>query len=573
MGIIRSVLQLSPAVRFRWKCLLWIAFMGAATRLHAQLPDLSTTFGTAPRSGLGSRNLAVEFSLPPFQNQLQDDVWKKAQELSVFRRASAMKLDERSATEAWADADSLCDSAVSTPAFDAASSPPNVFLGSLASQLNILLAQSGVSNVRVESPKLTLDQPIRFNRSGVRLDLGRAELIQTSAEPYMVRVEGVRGVAIAGGRLTEGTWAVLIANSTNVSLTGMTVKGLKGGGILVTGSREVTIRHNMFLELNRASIVLHGATTRAALIENQIIGDHGSSNWSAGVLLTDRNADVSVNPESLFAENGYWVPEQAMALRTHVPHDNLIADNTIADNASSGIYSDGGNRNVFIGNRVEGNSKEGICLDNGSIANVVAFNLFRANGDRWGKTDADLKLDFVQQFGRLPDGTASAKVPAISLDNAAYNEVAFNGVDQNFGGGIKLVRTAYFNRIGLNTLTSNNRGGSNRFHYFGIELGAAPSDIASKELDFTPSRGNQIFGNNVRGPHYAGIFFAEGSDHNDVFDNAIFGATDWAIESVEVEPNSILNNLTNLRSRNASSGLSPELLDLGHGVFDSPPHP
>jgi hypothetical protein len=130
------------------------------------------------------------------------------------------------------------------------------------------------------------------------------------------------------------------------------------------------------------------------------------------------------------------------------------------------------------------------------------------------------------------------------------------------------VRTATLNLLGLNTLFSNNDGASDYFHFFGIELGAAPGDAASSELDFTPSRGNLIFSNVVRGSHYSGIFFAAGSDENQVLDNTILDALSWALESVEVMPNHPLNNLTNLPSRNMGSGLDPALLETGQPVLD-----
>jgi parallel beta-helix repeat protein len=295
------------------------------------------------------------------------------------------------------------------------------------------------------------------------------------------------------------------------------------------------------------------------ITNNDILDNRGSSNWDAGIVITDRNANLESAPENLFDSGGYWVPEQPINTRLAIPQNNLIAYNHIAGSASSGIYSDGSVRNIFINNQVENNAKEGLCLDNGSAADVVAFNLFRGNGRRWGQTDADLKLDFVFQFGRLPDGTSPAKVPAISIDNAVYNQVVFNEVDGNFGSGIKMVRTAFYNLVGANTLSGNNLGQSDAFHFFGIELGFANADATSAELDFMPSRGNEIFDNNIRGSHYSGIFLAEGSDQNNLFDNTIFGATNWGMESVVVQPNVTLNNLTNLNLRNVNSGLDPNL--------------
>ena len=101
-------------------------------------------------------------------------------------------------------------------------------------------------------------------------------------------------------------------------------------------------------------------------------------------------------------------------------------------------------------------------------------------------------------------------------------------------------------------------------------MGSAQADVPVVDLDFFPSRGNIVFGNVIRGSHYAGIFFADGSETNDVFDNEIFGATDWAMESVRTQRNNTLNNFSNLPSRNISPGLDPRLGEYSAGHFDKP---
>ena len=90
-------------------------------------------------------------------------------------------------------------------------------------------------------------------------------------------------------------------------------------------------------------------------------------------------------------------------------------------------------------------------------------------------------------------------------------------------------------------------------------------------LDFVPSQGNVFFANTLRGTHYSGIFFAEGAVHNQVVDNSIFGATNWAMESIRVQPNLTLNNVSNEHSRNISPGLDPGLVAASSAIFDSPP--
>ncbi len=199
---------------------------------------------------------------------------------------------------------------------------------------------------------------------------------------------------------------------------------------------------------------------------------------------------------------------------------------------------------------------------------VVAFNLFRGNGKRWGMDDAELKHDFVDRFRRLSDGSSPAKLPGISMDNALYNQIAWNEIDRNYGSGIKMVRTDFYNVIGLNTITDNNEGSNPLLHYFSILVGYASADESAWDLNFLPSHGNQIFGNNVRGSHFAGIYFENGADRNVVFDNAIFGAIKWTMDCQRPQAEESFNNLSNLPFRNIDSGLDPDLLQLGKAKIE-----
>ncbi len=126
-----------------------------------------------------------------------------------------------------------------------------------------------------------------------------------------------------------------------------------------------------------------------------------------------------------------------------------------------------------------------------------------------------------------------------------------------------MVRTSFYNLIGLNTLTDDNEGSNPKLHYFGILVGYARADESAWDLDFVPSRGNQIFGNNVRGSHFAGIYFEQGADRNVVFDNSIFGAIMWGMDSARPQEEESFNNLSNLPFRNIDSGLDPNLVQRG----------
>jgi len=479
-------------------------------------------------------------------------------------RAAKLMLNGQSALDAWTSAGNLQQSMKEVTY---GSGPAIYFSGVLGSELNRVLA-GATGSVMVTSPALKVDQPIQLPRGGITLDLGTSALTSAGANPYMLRIEGIEGVVIRGGALTSGSAGLLVSNSNQVRIEGMELRSLSSHGIVVTGSSGVVIRRNRLHGISGAPIMLHRGTVSSVVEHNDIDSNLGPSNVTAGIVLTDREVDLTSSPSAIFGPDGYWVISQPITSRLHPPHDNLIAYNRIMSNASSGIYVDGAVRNSVVFNTIAGNTKEGLCLDNGATANVVASNVIEQNGDRWGESDWVLTEDQVIAGGRLPDGTAAEKVPGISLDNAVYNIVFDNDVSHNFGGGIKMVRTGYFNLIGLNTVFSDNDGASASFHFFGIELGATPGDGSSDEFDYTPSHGNLVFSNSIRGAHYSGIYFDTGSDQNDVFENTILDATTWALESVAVMANSSLNNLTNLPSRNIGSGLDPALLTIGQPVLD-----
>jgi hypothetical protein len=536
-----------------------ILFLTVFLPAAAARSDQSSSYGTEPVDRFSARDIFAEYNLPRLDDQPGDALWASEKTTQVLTRAHDLGADMKGAHSAWTQAGPTFQKSTDDvwPAF-----PEVTFAGSTASELNQLLTGGEQRVIRVVASVISLDVPIRILQSNIAIDFGTTRLIATKPQTFMLTLEEVGNVHIKGGNFSGAGWGILISRSHSIVLGGTTIQNARGG-VMVTNSRAVTIRGGTFCRLEEAPIMLHGDTHQVVVRHNTISGNLGSSNWHAGVVISDRNAHVDQDPDSLLQSDRYGVREQKITSRLTIPSENVIAYNTITGNLSSGIYSDGGAKNAYVQNLIEGNSKEGVCLDNGSAANLVIFNDIRANGKRWGKTDSDLGREFVLKFGRLPDGTSTAKLPGVSIDNAAYNLILFNEIQDNFGGGLKMVRSAFYNVLGMNIINENNEGNSPTFHFFGIEFGAATADIPVPDLDFHASRGNEVFGNSIRGKHYAGIFFAAGSDSNMLFDNSIFGASNWALESVAKEDNLSFNNLSNLPCRNISTGLDPSLLQTG----------
>lgn len=159
-------------------------------------------------------------------------------------------------------------------------------------------------------------------------------------------------------------------------------------------------------------------------------------------------------------------------------------------------------------------------------------------------------MDFVLGAGRMEDGSAKAKLPGVSLDNTAYNILENNIVTGNYGGGIKMVRTAVRNLISENIIRDNNMGQNDVYHFFGIEAGYAAADVETGDLDFAPDFENIICRNSITGNHYAGVFIGADCYVNDVFDNVIMEPGEFAVEAVSTKFNSIINNISNAEIRN-----------------------
>jgi parallel beta-helix repeat protein len=354
------------------------------------------------------------------------------------------------------------------------------------------------------------------------------------------------------------------------------------GVIIGPNSKNIAVTNSRFASgLASGIAVMHN--TDNILISRNIIRDGlGGSNQHAGILVSDRQKYSHIGgPNFLLIPRPFsdgtlvyhWAPEEPIYLRVNPPRHIYITSNEIRSNLSNGLYLDGATLTYVRGNYIIGNSKEGSCLDNGATANVFVENSLIGNGRRWGKSDRDLELDFVEVFGRMEDGTATAKLPGISLDNAAFNIVTDNHIAENSGSGIKLVRTSFYNLIGHNIISNNNTGKNRKFFFFGIEAGGAVADTPVTDLNFEPSVGNIIFQNVITGAHYAGIQFCFKCDYNEVFDNMIMNTLTWALEQTNPSGKNIfMNNFSLMPSRNANlNGQDGRTLIGGSGSFDFNP--
>ena len=334
---------------------------------------------------------------------------------------------------------------------------------------------------------------------------------------------------------------------------------------------SILLDQNYFSRCSMACVFIGEGVKDYSIMATEFSHCRGKSNWHAPIVVSGRN-DIGLDTklEGLFEPDAYWAKAQMLFDMLNSPRNGWIFDNKIIHSQSSGIYLDGAVDLVVERNIVSNASKEGICLDYGCINAYVMCNSILANGDRHGKSDEDLRKDFVLGFGRDDRGSANAKLPGISIDNSAFCQVVANHIGSNFGSGIKMVRTGFANLIAFNQILSNNMGQNNVFHFFGIELGAATADVDAPDLDFLGSSLNVIAQNIFSGSHYSGILLVGGSEFNFVCDNVIVGSKAFSIESLSLMPsNEYLNNYGNSPTRNCSlSMLGPVYQGAGMPSYD-----
>ena len=415
------------------------------------------------------------------------------------------------------------------------------FTGSTASQLNTLIAQSTDAYITIESSTVRMDEPISM-KSGIALDAAGVTFTGSTDDrvAQAVIAEDCTNFALYNLNLTAGCYeyGIYIIRSNTFTIENCTISNALYKGLVMMGeNKNFTIRNNTVSYNGNGAVFLNGNISNGIIAGNDVVDNYGTRNLTAGIVMTSMEIDDYYTAYNEFKDEHLY-----NLLDT--PHDIVLYQNNVKHNNSSGIYSDGAYQIYIVENIIYQNDKEGMCLDYGTFGAYVSNNIVKENGGRLRQSDEDLEADFVTTFGRLSDGSSPAKLPGISIDNSAYNTIVNNNVTQNYGSGVKMVRSAYRNIIMENSVSDNNKVKSDDFHFFGIEIGhESTPDEPVKGLDFTASYENIVCRNIVTGSNYAGVFLAVESYCNDVFDNTILGSEWYAIECHSNMFNSMPNNI------------------------------
>ena len=487
-------------------------------------------------------SLIKENNLPALSRMSEEDTKKYMSELQVLKKIEKLGIDPAQFETPelnWKNTYNTVDNTIN----NRTKYQNDIrFNGSTVSELNALIATSDSAYITIESDKIILDETINL-KSDIGINASKTEFVPGSMViDKAVMAEDCDNISLDYFKLENGgyNYALYIIRTNNFSIKGCTFSKSTYKGLVVMGTctNFVMLDNNVTYNGN-GGVFLNGNISNGIIKNNDIEENYGTRNLTAGMVMTSMTIDDYYTAYNEFKDEHLYD-------LLDTPHDIVLYQNRVQRNNSSGVYSDGAYNIYIIENIIYKNEKEGMCLDYGTFGAYVHNNVVRQNGGRFRQTDEDLEADFVTSFGRLEDGSSPAKLPGISIDNSAYNIILNNNVNQNYGSGIKSVRSAYRNVIMENTVSDNNYGENEKFHFFGIEIGhASTPDEPVIGLDFTASYENIVCRNVVTGPDYAGVFLEIESYCNDVFDNVIMGSEKFAIECHSTLFNSIVNNTLN----------------------------
>jgi parallel beta-helix repeat protein len=417
-----------------------------------------------------------------------------------------------------------------------------VFNGNKTSILNQLLKDlSGrKSCIYLQGQTLEVDEPLVLP-SQVRLN-GQGAILATTQPMIPASIVIMQDqVAVLNLTIQTPGLGLLIKDARHVIVDSLHITNSERG-IAVLGKSQFLELARLWITYPKGGLMIQGEVSHLWLHDSHILHGNRADNGGAGIVITDSSPKPSVEEHSW----GHSLTENIWPLEQPAPHALLIENNVLSGHVAQGIYLDGGYGIVIRNNQITDNDKEGICLDFGSANNIIMENIFLNNGRRFRQTDEDLRADLVMNFGRLADGSATSKLPAVSLDNAAQNIVIWNVIRDSAGDGIKVVRTGIRNLLLFNTIMDNNRGESQQLHFAGILLGNAKLeagiDPTNHPLDFLPPLENIVAGNVIYGKHYHGILLDHDAIFNDIYDNMVRHYRRHPIAQANRRYNSVVGN-------------------------------
>jgi parallel beta-helix repeat protein len=314
---------------------------------------------------------------------------------------------------------------------------------------------------------------------------------------------------------SSGRNMIFITDSSTFTVRNCKHSDAEGSGIIVNNGNNFRITECLFKNNLAACILIIGNSYNGDIRDCSCSRSRGYFNHDAGIHLCSTSPHIAPS----------HIPEQyheplPIDNKTQRPNHILIKNCMITHCRAQGIYLEGTVNCLIEDNIILNNNKEGICFDWGSSYNIFRRNIVSLNGERNNLSPQEIQVDFISDYPLLENGSSSMKLPGISLDNGCMNLIQENKITSNYGGGVKMIRTALFNSITGNQILGNAIGANQYIpHFHGITvlgLGAVNNEFNSKRqhlLDFMPSILNSITHNTIT-DHWQPIFFDKISTNN-----------------------------------------------------------
>lgn len=511
---------------------------GIVSEVEKNIPELSFSSDM-------NVDILTQHLLPSFERMQEDDRAELVESLQVYKKVTNLGLK----TEDFLYPEKKLIELRKELDIGITSLPADIgivdFYGTTSEELQTAIDENSGKIINVLSDEITVTDSIELH--SYTFIKGNGVFLSSDNSEHIFLVRNADNICLDGISINGGAdYGFFVADTSNLTITNCEISGMKQKPLCLIGNTNMfKVEGCVFSENKAGGIYCSGNVSRGIIQNNVVDNNFGTSNWMAGIVLANVESSDPMDIWQSFDDAHHFPAKENLYDQLECPNNIILENNYVSNNNASGIYSDGAYQCYVINNDVQFNDKEGICLDYGTIGMYLKENLFEGNGNRARQTDDDLSMDFVLAAGRMNDGSAKSKLPGVSLDNTAYNILENNTVINNYGGGIKMVRTTIRTLISENIIRDNNEGQNEDFHFFGIELGVANADIEAEDMDYTPDFENIICRNTICGDHYAGVYIAEACYVNDVFDNVIMEPQMYAVEALSKKFNSIVNNYSN----------------------------
>ena len=319
----------------------------------------------------------------------------------------------------------------------------------------------------------------------------------------------IENLEVVGGRNT-----IAISESKDFHIRKCSIEKAEGYGIIIHNGTQFKITQCLFKKNLASGVMVLGESSQGLISECLSEEATGYFNFDAAIHLCATSEAISLDD----------VPEkchEALSILQKVsrPYGIVIENCVLKKGRAQGIYLEGAINCLMKNNVITNNNKEGVCFDWGSSYNIFKGNSVSYNGERNSLSQEEIIVDFIGGYPILKDGSSSMKLAGISVDNGSMNEIIGNKITKNFGGGVKFVRSALFNRVERNLIGFNSLG-KNKFQPFFhaitvAGLGAINNEFDKSKavlLDFLPSQLNVFRHNVIRGGR--GEFFCADKDSN-----------------------------------------------------------